>query len=203
MLYRIFNGIKPINCIIIVLSGIFLSFGLYNVHSLSGVTEGGALGLNLLLEHWFNISPSITNLITNVICYALGWRVLGRAFIVYSSFAALSFSASYRFFEQLPHLWEELYSMPLLAAILGAVFVGIGTGVAVKCGGAICSDDALAMSLSHITGRRIEHIYLVSDLLILGLSVTYIPLTRIAYSLLTVVLSGQIIGLVQRVKIKP
>ena len=32
----------------------FLAFGLYNVHALSGVTEGGVLGLTLLLDHWFS-----------------------------------------------------------------------------------------------------------------------------------------------------
>ena len=36
----------------------------------------------------------------------------------------------------------------------------------------------------------------------LVLSLTYIPVTRIAYSLLTVILSGQIIGLMQRVGVK-
>ena len=35
--------------------------------------------------------------------------------------------------------------------------------------------------------------------MVLALSVTYIPLSRLVYSLLTVALSGQIIGIVQRV----
>jgi uncharacterized membrane-anchored protein YitT (DUF2179 family) len=43
----------------------------------------------------------------------------------------------------------------------------------------------------------IQNVYLVSDLTILGLSLTYIPFRRIAYSLLTVILSGQLIGLMQ------
>ena len=46
----------------IVLGSAILAFGLYNVHSISGVTEGGVLGLTLLLEHWFGISPSIAAL---------------------------------------------------------------------------------------------------------------------------------------------
>ena len=62
--------------------------------------------------------------------------------------------------------------MPLVAAILGAVFVGIGTGICVRIGGAICGDDALAMSISHITRLRIEWVYLISDLTVLGLSLT-------------------------------
>ena len=61
-------------------SGI-LAFGLYNVHALSGVTEGGVLGLTLLLDHWFSISPAGSSLVLNALCYLLGWRVLGKRFI--------------------------------------------------------------------------------------------------------------------------
>ena len=65
-------------------------------------------------------------------------------------------------------------------------------------GGASAGDDALAMSLTHVTKIPIQNLYLISDLTVLALSLTYIPLERILYSLLTVVLSGQIIGLIQR-----
>ena len=194
-----FRDIKLKSCIVLILSSAFLAFGLYHVHSLSGVTEGGALGLNLLLEYWFKISPSITNLVVNVVAYFIGWKLLGRKFIIYSAVAAVSFSAFYRIFECFPHIYPDLYKMPLVAAIIGAVFVGVGTGIAIRFGGAICADDAIAMSISHVTGLKIEWVYLISDVTILGLSLTYIPLTRILYSLLTVVLSGQIIGFIQRI----
>ena len=194
-----FGDIKLKSCIVLVLSSAFLAFGLYHVHSLSGVTEGGALGLNLLLEYWFKISPSITNLVVNIVAYFIGWRLLGRKFIIYSTVAAVSFSVFYRIFECFPHIYPDLYKMPLVAAIIGAVFVGVGTGIAIRFGGAICADDAIAMSISHVTGLKIEWVYLISDMTVLGLPLTYIPLTRIMYSLLTVVLSGQIIGFIQRI----
>ena len=88
--------------------------------------------------------------------------------------------------------------MPFLAAIVGALFVGITTGICVRIGGATCGDDALAMSLSHITRIDIQWVYLFFDLVVLTLSLSYIPLQRIFYSLLTVILSGQIIGLMQK-----
>ncbi|MBR2021916.1 MAG: YitT family protein [Clostridia bacterium] len=194
-----FKNIKIKSCIVLILSSAFLAFGLYNVHSLSGVTEGGALGLNLLLEYWFDISPSVTNFVFSVICYLIGWKLLGREFIIYSAVAAGSFSVFYRIFECFPYVYPKLYEMPLLAAILGAVFVGVGTGIAIRFGGAVCGDDAIAMSISHVTGLKIEWVYMISDVTVLGLSLTYIPLTRIAYSLLTVILSGQIIGFIQRI----
>ena len=100
-----------------LLSGSFiLAFGLYNIHSQSGVTEGGVLGLILLLDHWFGLSPSISSLVMNAACYVLGLRVLGWSFIVRSGVASLSFSAFYAILERFPRLWTGIAEMPLLAA---------------------------------------------------------------------------------------
>ena len=79
-------------------------------------------------------------------------------------------------------------------------FVGIGVGLSVRAGGAPGGDDALAMSMSVVTHWNIQWAYLITDLVVLGLSVSYIDLKRLACSLLTVLLSGQIIGFVQRFK---
>lgn len=191
-------GLKKKNCIVIVISSVFLAFGLYHVHAQADVTEGGVLGMTLLLDHWFDISPALSGFVMNAICYAIGWRLLGRTFILYSALSAVSFSAAYGVFEQFAPLWPGLYRHPLAAAVLGAVFIGVGVGFCVRMGGANSGDDALAMSIAHVMGMPIERVYLVSDLTVLLLSLSYIPWARIAYSLLTVVLSGQIIGWMQK-----
>ena len=41
----------------IVAGAAIVSFGLYNVHRQSGITEGGVLGTVLLLHHWFGWRP--------------------------------------------------------------------------------------------------------------------------------------------------
>ena len=182
-----------------LLGSAILAFGLYNVHAFSVVTEGGMLGVTLFLHHWFGISPSLSGLIINAACYLAGWRTLGIMFIFYSMIAGGGFSLFYAIFEQFPQLWPQLAHMPLTAAIIGALFVGVGVGLSVRAGGAPGGDDALAMTLGKILGRPIEQIYLVSDLLALALCSTYLPLENLACSLLTVILSGQIIGLIQRI----
>ena len=193
-----FPKLKLSNCLIAFFSSAFQAFGIYHVHNLADVTEGGVLGLTLLLEYWLHISPAITGAILNGACYLLGWRMLGNAFLGYSLFAAAGFSLGYGLFEQFPPLWPALADMPLAAAILGALFIGIGAGLCIRAGGATTGDDALAMSLSHVTKIPIQYLYLISDLTVLLLSLTYIPPGKILYSLLTVVLSGQIIGLLQK-----
>lgn len=185
------------NCVITLLGSFILAFGLYHVHSISGVTEGGVLGATLLLEHWTGISPALTGGIMNVLCYVLGWKLLGKEFIAYSALATVGFSGMYKICEQFPHLWPGLADMPLVAALVGALFVGVGAGLCVRVGGAPSGDDALAMSISHATGWKIQWVYLMSDLIVLVMSLSYIPVRRIGYSLFTVLLSGQLIGFVQ------
>ena len=184
-------------CAITLLGSFILAFGLYHVHSISGVTEGGVLGATLLLEHWTGISPALTGGIMNVLCYVLGWKLLGKEFIAYSTLVTAGFSGTYKICEQFPHLWPGLADMPLVAALVGALFVGVGAGLCVRVGGAPSGDDALAMSISHATGWKIQWVYLLSDLIVLVMSLSYIPVRRIGYSLFTVLLSGQLIGFVQ------
>ena len=198
-----FRNIKVSSCIIGLTGSIILAFGLYHVHSCSGVTEGGVLGMTLLLQYWFHISPAVTGFVLNSACYLFGAKQLGKEFIFYSALSTAGFSLAYKICEQFDPLWPQLYEMPLLASVAGALFVGVGAGLCVRIGGAPSGDDALAMSLSELTHIRIQWVYLLSDFLVLALSVTYIPLQRLGYSVLTVILSGQIIGLLQRIKLKP
>ena len=197
------NGFLPQmrlkNCIFLVLGSAILAFGLFNVHSFSGVTEGGTLGLTLLFDHWLGISPAITSIVLNAICYFIGWRTLGKDFIAYSAVCCLSFSLFYWICEMIGPVYPAIAEHRLVAALIGAVFVGVGVGLCVRFGGAPCGDDALAMSISKKIKINIRWVYLASDVLVLVLSLTYIPLADILYSLLTVVLSGQIIGFIDGV----
>lgn len=177
-----------------------VAFGIYNVHNVADITEGGILGLNLLLEYWFGISPAYTNVLLTAICFLIGWKALGRDFVVYSAFFTGAFSLFYRILERCtPCLFPQFAYHPWLASLVGCLFVGIGVGLSVRAGGAQCGDDALAMAFRHYFGVKLSTVYLFSDLTVLLLSLTYIPLSKILCSLLTVVLSGQIIDIVTKI----
>lgn len=188
--------------LIIVLGACILSFGLYNIHERTGVTEGGVLGMTLLLQHWFGLSPAITSPVMDIACYLLAWHFLGNAFAKYAVAASLAFAASHALWEQFPPLLPDLSAFPMAAAILGALFVGLGVGLVVRIGGACGGDDALALTIAHVSRWPISRCYLFTDLAVLLLSLTYIPFARIVYSLVTVTISSLVIGRVQRLGIR-
>lgn len=192
----------PIRISIALLGAFIQAVGLCNIHAFADVTEGGVLGATLLIEHWFAVSPALSALALNVLCYLFGWKTLGKDFLLYSAICSGAYSLFYALLEPFAPLWPELVTSPLLSALVGALFIGVGAGLGVRAGGATCGDDALAMALSRLTKIDIQWIYLFTDGLVLGLSITYIPLTKLGWSLLTVVLSGQIIGWIQKIKVK-
>ena len=188
------------NIALILIGSCLQAAAISNIHAFSDVTEGGTLGLTILIFHFTGISPAITSLIFDGLCYALGWKVMGKRFLIYSSISVLFYSFCYSIFELFAPIYPPILSSPLLCAIVGAIILGTGAGLAVMGGAATSGDDAFAMSISRKYKIKIQYVYLISDLLVLALSLTYIPLTKILYSVLTVILSGQIVGWIQLLK---
>ena len=182
---------------LLLLGVAILAFGLFNIHSRTQITEGGVLGLTLLLQHWFHITPGISGFLIDGTCYLIGFRLLGKAFLKNALVSSLGFSCFYNLFSYVGYLLPDLTGTPLLASLLGALFVGVGVGLVVREGGASGGDDALAIILSKLAHCRISLAYLTTDVVVLLLSLSYIPLRRILYSLLTVTLSSLLIDRMQ------
>lgn len=180
-----------------LLGSAVLAFALSSIHRYSEISEGGILGLALLLDHHFSVTPALSVLVLSVLCYLLGWQMLGGRFLLLSALATGAFSVFYALFSLLPPFLSGLAAIPPLAAITGGVLVGLGCGLTVRAGGAPTGDDALAMALSSRLGLDLRTVYLLSDLTVLSLSLTYIPAGKILWSLVTVLISGQVVGLLQ------
>jgi uncharacterized membrane-anchored protein YitT (DUF2179 family) len=183
---------------------LFLNAALYmlvrylNVHSQSKITEGGILGLTLFLHHWTGISPGIFSFLLDMTCYIIGFRLLGTDFLKNAIFSTCCYALLYRFWEFTGPFLPSYADKPLIAAILGGLFVGIGAGLIVRRGGASGGDDALALILHQVTGWKISRAYFFTDFVVLMLSISYIPLRNIFFSLLTVTLSSAVIELLQK-----
>jgi len=181
----------------ILLGTAIISFGMYHIHQRTAITEGGVLGMILFLNHWTGISPAILAPLLDALCYAFAFKYLGLTFLKISIVSTLSLAGFFKLWELFPLILPDLSSHPLGAAILGGIFVGMGVGLVVRQGGSSGGDDALALAISKVTRCRISRAYLLTDLMVLGISLSYIPLYRIAYSLVTVTISSLLIDFVQ------
>lgn len=181
---------------LIALGSAILTFGIHNIHQVVGITEGGVIGALLLVNHWFGLPSSIASPILDIVCYAVALRLLGAGFLGWSAVSSSCIAGFYALWEHLPHLLPDLTALPLVASIAGGVFVGVGAGLVVRAGASAGGDDALALSIQKLSGWRLSRCYLVTDLSVLGLSLSYIPVTSIVFSLITVCISSPLIDFI-------
>lgn len=201
LLKKLTGGLSVRMVTSIAAGAMICSFGIHNIHQQTGITEGGVIGLMLLTEHWFGISPAYITPVLDIACYLLAFKYLGGTFIKISVISTACISLFYKIWEMFPPMLPDLSSYPLLAAVNGGVFVGIGVGIIVRQGGSSGGDDALALTISHVTHWRLSRAYLFTDLTVLGLSLSYISISKIIYSVITVTVSSFLIDRIQNLKL--
>lgn len=200
---RLTDGITARKIFYIILGAMICSFGIHNIHQRTNITEGGVIGMMLLIDHWLHLSPAYITPVLDASCYLLAFKILGGNFIKMSLISTSCISLFYKLWEQFPPMLPDLSGHPLIAAVLGGLFVGVGVGLIVRQGGSSGGDDALALVISHLTHWRLSRSYLFTDLTVLALSLSYIPVRRIAFSLVTVTISSYLIDWIKDYKAAP
>lgn len=179
---------------LVILGSSILAFGSYNFNYQNNVTEGGVLGLILLIKNLFDISPSITSLIIDLSLFVLGARFFGKRFLMYSILSTMTFSTTYRIWEYVGFLVPSFNNM-IIASILAGIGVGIGVGLVVRGGGASGGDDVIALLVSRFTKLKVNYVYLITDAIVLLMSLVYLDFKQVFFSIIAVTISGKIISI--------
>lgn len=190
--------------LLIALGSSILAFGSYNFNYQNNVTEGGVLGLLLLVKNVFDISPSITNLIIDFSLFAIGSKFFGKKFLACSIFATFCFSVSYRLWESIGFLTPNFTNNMLVASVLAGIGVGIGVGVGagivLRGGGASGGDDVIALLGNKFTPLKVQHVYMLTDAIVLLMSLVYLDFKQIFFSIIAVCISGKLISVIYEYK---
>lgn len=113
---KLADGLTIRKILLIVLGAMICSFGIHNIHQRTNITEGGVIGLMLLVEHWLNISPAYITPILDIACYLPAFQFLGGSFIKTSVISTLFVSGFYKVWEMFPPMLPDLSGHPLIAA---------------------------------------------------------------------------------------
>lgn len=184
--------------LLIIIGASILSFGSYNFNYQNNVTEGGVLGLLLLMQQIFNISPSITSVIIDFSLFAIGTKFFGKRFLLYSVLSTIAFSTTYKIWESVGFLIPSFTNNMLIASILAGIGVGVGVGLVVRGGGASGGDDVIALLGNKLLKLKVNHVYLATDSIVLLMSLVYLDIKQVFFSIIAVTISGKIISIIYK-----
>ena len=150
------------------------------------------------MQHVFNISPSITSVVIDFTLFAIGSKFFGKKFLLYSILSTVIFSMTYKIWESIGFLVPSFTNNMLIGSILAGIGVGIGVGLVVRGGGASGGDDVIALLGNKFLKLKVNHVYLITDATVLLMSLIYLDIKQILYSIIAVAISGKIISIIYK-----
>ena len=156
------------------------------------ILDGGITGISIIVYKITNIPLSILVLFLNIPFLYVGYRNLGKKFLLRAVYSMLTFSLFLSFFELFKPFTEEI----LLATVFGGAILGLGVGLIIKCGGCNDGTESVAIVISKKTDLSVGQIVLVFNLVVYGLAGFIFGFDRAMYSLLTYVITFKVIDFV-------
>ena len=113
------------------------------------IAPGGLTGLATVLNYLFHWPVGTASLVMNVPLFIIGYRAMGRVFVIRSLAATVLFSALIDLIP-LPPMTQQ----PLLGAVFGGVLLGAGLGLILRGGATTGGTDMVARMIHN----RFQHI---------------------------------------------
>lgn len=170
--------------IFFILAGTCLyAFGLVTFNIANELAEGGVTGITLILRALFQINPAYSTLLINIPLILVGGKILGKTSFYYTILGTISLSIFLWLWQLFPvkiNLDHDL----LIASLLAGLVAGLGSGLVYRAGGTTGGTDIIARILEKNYGISMGRSLLIFDVFVLILSLSYIDLKRMMYTLI-------------------
>ena len=183
---------KVIEYLILTIGSIIAAFALEQFLIPNTILDGGVTGISIIIYKVTNIPLSLLILLINIPFMYIGYKNLGKRFLLRTVYSMLVFSLFLSFFELFSPLTEEM----LLATVFGGAILGVGVGLIIKSGGCNDGTESVAMVISKKTSLSVGQIVLVFNLIIYVSAGFIFGFDRAMYSLLTYIITFKVIDFV-------
>ncbi|MGY3766055.1 YitT family protein [Vagococcus vulneris] len=182
--------------IMIFIGTSIFSFGLVNFNMANNLAEGGLTGITLIIYNLFHVKPAISTFILNIPLILIGIKLLGFRPIFYTFIGTISLTVNLWFWQDNPISISVHHDM-LIAALLAGICGGIGSGIVYRAGGTTGGTDIIARVIEKKMGFTMGKSLLLLDVVVLLLSLTYLDLREMVYTLITVFVFSRVVDMVQ------
>lgn len=183
---------------LMVLAGTAIyAYGTYYFITPSNIAPGGVSGIAILVNYAFQVPVGLTSAIINLPLLIIGWRRLGREFLLKTLLSVVAFTVIYDYI--LTPLELPVYGGErLMACLFGGVLTGVGLGIVFYFAGSTGGTDIVS-KLLHL---RYPHIQLgrammMVDIAIIAVStLVFRSIEAALYAIITIFVMSQMIDLV-------
>lgn len=156
------------------------------------ILDGGVTGVSIIISKLSRIPLSLLVLILNIPFVYVGYKNMGRGFLIRTVYSMLLFSLSLTYFSYFDSLTDSI----LLATIYGGALLGLSVGLVIRAGGCVDGTESVALVVSKKTSLSVGQVVLFFNLVIYFVAGFIFGIDRALYSLLTYFITYKVIDMV-------
>lgn len=181
-----------INFLMLTLGSIIGAFALETILIPNTILDGGVTGISIIISKLTSIPLSILVLILNIPFVYIGYKNMGKGFLMRAVYSMVLFSLSLSYFAY----FDTLIDVILLATVYGGALLGLGVGLVIHAGGCVDGTESVALVISKRTSLSVGQVVLIFNLIIYFVAGFIFGIDRALYSLLTYFITYKVIDLV-------
>lgn len=158
----------------------------------NNILDGGITGISIIISKLSGLPLSILVLIINIPFVYLGYKNIGKNFLIRTIYSMIVFSMCLSLFHKVNPFTEEM----LLATVFGGVLLGAGVGLVIHFGGCVDGTESLGVVISKKTSLSVGQVVLICNLIIYTIAGFMYGFDRAMYSLLTYVITFKVIDFI-------
>ncbi|SOB99710.1 uncharacterised 5xTM membrane YitT family protein [Ureibacillus xyleni] len=172
--------------IAIILGSIFLAIGINAFLTPYEILDGGIIGLSLILFYLFHLKIGLMIILLSIPIFILAWFKY-RHFFYNSLHGLLISSVIIDIFKPFRNLFRL---DPMLSAIIGGVFVGLGIGMMLRYETSTGGTDLLAQFISDKTKINVGILIFFIDAIVIMLGGIILSSETLVLSIVTILCVG-------------
>lgn len=187
-----FTSKKIISFILLTVGAILASYALECFLIPNTILDGGITGISIIISKLTKIPLSMLIIILNVPFIYIGYKNIGKGFLIRTIYSMGIFSLFLSIFQTLEPVTEQI----LLATVFGGALLGIGVGLIIHFGGCVDGTESVSLVISKKTSFSVGQIVLIFNLIIYTVAGFIFGIDRAMYSLLTYFITFKVIDFV-------
>ena len=158
----------------------------------NNIAPGGLTGVATVLNFLMDVPVGLTSMLMNIPLFILGYKAMGRVFVVRSFIATVLFSMAIDLIK-VPAVTMD----PLLGTLYGGVLLGIGLGLILRGGATTGGTDMVArMVHSRFPFISVGMFLMMIDGLVVVLAGVCVGLNEGLYAMIAIFVSSKLIDMV-------
>lgn len=186
----------PVNFLMIALGAAIYAFGFVNFNMVNHLAEGGISGITLIFHALFKLNPAYTQILFNIPLFILGVKIFGKRGMIYTIHGTVCLSVFIWLFQRISFSIDLAHDT-LIAALLAGIFAGIGGGIVFRFGGTTGGGDIIGRYFEQKKGLALGQTLFVFDIVVLTLSLSYIDIQHMMYTVIASFVFSQVVAVVQ------